>query len=369
MTIPFLDLRVGYEELREELDQAVNRVMQSGWYVLGQEVSAFEAEYAAYCEAAHCIGVANGLEAIRLSLLALGIGPGDEVIVPSNTYIATWLAVTQTGAGLVPVEPDPATFNIDPERIEAAVTPRTRAILAVHLYGHPADVGPIMEVAGRHQLYVVEDAAQAHGARYHGRRLGGFGHATAWSFYPTKNLGAFGDAGSVTTNDGDIAERIRTLRNYGSNRKYFNEVQGFNSRLDEVQAALLRVKLRHLDDWNSRRAKVASLYLNALSASALRLPTVPDWAEPVWHLFVVRTPRRDDLRRQLGDMGVQTLIHYPVPPHLQKAYADLAIPEGSLPVSEQIHREVLSLPIGPQLPLADADRVVEAVSTIADSLD
>ena len=258
--IPFLDLRASYLELKSDIDRAIARVVDGGWYILGPEVEAFEAEYGVYCGAKHAIGVANGLDALHLALRALGVGAGDEVIVPANTYIATWLAVSQCGATPVPVEPDERTFNIDPAFIEAAITTRTRVILPVHLYGQPADLDPILEVARKHGLCVLEDAAQTHGARYKGRRLGAHGDAVAWSFYPGKNLGAMGDGGAVTTNDPQIADRIRVLRNYGSRAKYVNEVQGFNSRLDPLQAAILRVKLTHLDEWNARRAAIARQY-------------------------------------------------------------------------------------------------------------
>ena len=361
-TIPFLDLGATYDELRPDLDAAYRRVMASGWYIGGEEVEAFERDFAAFCGAAHAVGVGNGLEALHLVLRAYGIGPGDEVIVPSNTYIATWLAVTYTGATPVPVEPDPATFNLDPERVEAAVTGRTRAMMPVHLYGQPADMDPICDVARRHGLKVVADAAQAHGARYHGRRVGSLADATCFSFYPGKNLGAYGDAGAVTTDDAALAERLRVLRNYGSRTKYHNETVGYNSRLDPLQAAFLGVKLPHLDAWNARRAEIASLYIDRLADVAeLTLPHVPAWAEPAWHLFVVRHADRDGLARRLGEAGVQTLIHYPVPPHRQPAYADLEMGEGILPVAEAIHRDLLSLPIGPHLSLEDAARVAEAV--------
>jgi dTDP-4-amino-4,6-dideoxygalactose transaminase len=254
---------------------------------------------------------------------------------------------------------------MDPERIAAAITSRTRVILPVHLYGMPADMDPILEIAHAHGLRVLEDAAQAHGARYKGRRIGGLGDVTAWSFYPGKNLGAFGDAGAVTTNDAEIAERIRMLRNYGSREKYVHEVQGFNSRLDEIQAAVLRVKLRYLDEWNARRGEIAATYLERLGESALVLPHIPEWAEPVWHLFVVRTPERDALQRALGEAGIGTLIHYPTPPHRQAAYVPLCLGDGSFPLSEQIHREVLSLPIGPHLDPAEVERVVDSVTEAA----
>jgi dTDP-4-amino-4,6-dideoxygalactose transaminase len=283
MSVPFLDLKAGYTELQPEIDAAIKRVLESGWYILGEEVNIFEQEYAAYCEAKHCVGVANGLDALHLALLALGVGAGDEVIVPSNTYIATWLAVSQCGATPVPVEPDAATYNIDPARIEAVITPRTKVILPVHLYGQPADMDPILSIARKHGLKVLEDGAQAHGARYKGKKVGAHGDVVAWSFYPGKNLGAYGDGGAITTDDAEIAERIRVLRNYGSSVKYVNEVKGFNSRLDPLQAAALRVKLKKLDEWNKRRTVVAQRYQTELADAGLSLPFVPVWAEPAWH--------------------------------------------------------------------------------------
>jgi dTDP-4-amino-4,6-dideoxygalactose transaminase len=361
LSVPFLDLAAPYEELRSGIDEAVQRVLSGGWYLLGGELRAFEEEYAAFCGARECIGVGNGLDALSLILRAMDIGPGDEVIVPSNTFIASWLAVSQTGATPVPVEPDPRSYNLDPARIEAAVTGRTRAIMAVHLYGQPADMDAIGEVAARHGLRVVEDAAQAQGARCRGRRAGALGDAAAWSFYPGKNLGALGDAGAVTTDDPELAERVRVLRNYGSRVKYVHEVEGVNSRLDEIQAAVLRVKLGRLDEWNARRRAVAAVYDEALADAPLVLPHVPEWAEPVWHLYVVRTPRRDALQRALAEQGIGTLVHYPTPPHLQGAYRSLGMGPGSFPVSEQIHREVLSLPIGPHLAVEDARAVADAV--------
>lgn len=359
--IPFLDLQEPHVELRHELEPALDRVLNSGWYILGPEVEAFEAEFADYCEASHCVGVASGLDALQLALRAMGVGPGDEVIVPSNTYIATWLAVSHCGAVPVPVEPEPRTYNIDPERIEAAITPRTKVILPVHLYGQPADLDPLLAIAAKHGLKVLEDAAQAHGARYKGKRIGAHGDAVAWSFYPGKNLGALGDGGAVTTNDPEIADRIRVLRNYGSRVKYVNEVRGYNSRLDPLQAAVLRVKLKHLDNWNDRRRAVAAAYAEGLQTTGLVLPHVPDWAEPVWHLYVVRAPDRDGLQKRLTVAGVGTLIHYPIPPHMQTAYADLGITPDALPLARQLAGEVLSLPIGPHLSAADADRVIAAV--------
>ncbi len=348
---PFLDLGAAYHELKPDIDAAVSRVIESGWYILGPEVDAFEADWAAYCEADHAVGLANGLDALTLALRALDIGPGDEVIVPSNTYIATWLAVSGVGATLVPVEPDPATHNIDPARIEAAITPRTRALLPVHLYGQPADLDPILDIARRHGLRVIEDAAQAHGARYKGRRIGGHGDIVCWSFYPGKNLGALGDAGAVTTNDAGLAERVALLRNYGSRRKYVNEEVGINSRLDPVQAAVLRVKLQVLDEWTDRRRAVAAKYTEGLKESDLILPHVPDWAEPVWHLYVVCTPERDALQARMTEANIGTLIHYPIPPHMQAAYSRLGIAPQALPLARDLAGKVLSLPMGPQLDL------------------
>jgi dTDP-4-amino-4,6-dideoxygalactose transaminase len=356
--IPFLDLKSINLAQRAELVAAFERVLDSGWFVMGKELEGFEAEYADYCGAAHCVGVANGLDALVLALRALDVGPGDEVIVPSNTYIATWLAASHLGATPVPVEPDERSFNIDPARIEAAITPRTKAILPVHLYGQPADLDAILAIARRHGLKVVEDGAQAHGARYKGRRLGAHGDVVAWSFYPGKNLGALGDGGAVTTDDPDIADRIRTLRNYGSRRKYHNEVIGTNSRLDELHAALLRAKLPALDAANAHRGVLARQYLHGLADCGLVLPVVPDWADPVWHLFVVRHPEREALARQLAEAGIGTVIHYPVAPHLQPAYAGLGLGRGTLPLSERLHAEVLSLPIGPTQTLAQTDEVI-----------
>src|SRR5262245_43585899 len=342
--VPFLDLGQTYFEIKDELDEAYSRVMNSGWYILGEEVKAFAQEFAAYCGTRYCVGVGNGLEALQLIMRAYGIGSGDEVIVPANTYIATWLAVSNAGATVVPVEPDERTFNIDPRRIEAAITTRTKALLPVHLYGQPADMDPSNRLARKHKLRVIEDAAQAHGGRYKDRRVGSLGDATGWSFYPTKNLGAYGDAGAITTDDEALSERVRTLRNYGSKTKYYNEEKGINSRLDELQAALLRVRLKHLDEWNMRRARIAAMYLEGLEETELMLPGVCDGAEPVWHLFVVRSKRRDELQSYLKSAGINTLVHYPVPPHLQEAYIGSDSKSGSFPITEAIHREVLSLP-------------------------
>lgn len=360
--ISFLDLKAPHVELRAEIDEAIDRVVSSGWYVLGPEVEAFEAEYAAYCEASHCVSLANGLDALHLALRAMDVGPGDEVIVPSNTYIATWLAVSQCGATSVPVEPSEATYNIDPALIEAAITPRTKVILPVHLYGQPADMDPILAIARKHGLRVLEDGAQAHGARYKGQRIGAHGDVVAWSFYPGKNLGALGDGGAISTNDADLANRIRVLRNYGSRVKYVNEVQGFNSRLDTIQAAVLRVKLKHLDEWNARRAALAAQYLTGVSEKDLVLPHVPEWAEPAWHLFVVRHPHRSSLQQQLTEAGIGSLIHYPIPPHLQQAYASAGWPTGAFPLAERMADEVLSLPMGPQLASSEISTILGVIN-------
>lgn len=358
MNIPFLDLGAGYRELQSEIDAAVARSMASGYYIGGPEVESFEDEFATYCGTTHAIGVANGLDALHLVLRAMDVGPGDEVIVPSNTYIATWLAVSQCGATLVPVEPDARTYNIDPALIEAAITPRTKVILPVHLYGQPADMDPILATARKHGLRVLEDGAQAHGARYKGQRLGAHGDAVAWSFYPGKNLGAMGDGGAVTTNDAQLADRIRVLRNYGSRVKYVNEVQGYNSRLDPLQAAILRVKLAHLDEWNARRSAIAERYHPGLAGCSLVLPHVPEWAEPVWHLYVVQHPQRDALQKALTDKGVGSLIHYPIPPHLQQAYSTAGWGRGVFPLAERMADQVLSLPIGPHLQAEHVETVI-----------
>lgn len=364
--VPFLDLAAPHRELRAELDAAIARVIDSGWYILGPEVEAFESEFAAYVGAAHCVGVGNGLDALHLALLALGIGPGDEVVVPSNTYIATWLAVSQCGATPVPVEPDPLTHNLDPTRVEAAIGPRTRALLPVHLYGQPADLAALRAICERHGLAMLQDGAQAHGARQHGTRVGAGGDLVAWSFYPGKNLGALGDGGAVTTSDAALADRLRVLRNYGSRVKYRNEVRGFNSRLDPLQAAVLRVKLSRLDEWNARRAAIAARYAAGLAGAALSLPAVPDWADPAWHLYVVRHPRRDALLDALAAAGIGCLVHYPIPPHRQAAYPEFSA--HALPVAERLAGEVLSLPIGPHLSAAQADRVIAAVRAATEAL-
>ena len=365
MKVPFLDLAASYRELQSEIEAEVLQSLRSGCYIGGANVEAFESDFAAFTQVRHCIGVANGLEALHLALRALRIGLGDEVIVPSNTFIATWLAVSGCGAIPVPVEPDNTTYNIDVAAIEAAITPRTRAIIPVHLYGQPANLEVILKIARRHGLRVLEDAAQAHGARYNGKPIGGHGDIAAWSFYPGKNLGALGDAGAVTTNDDGLADRIRVLRNYGSRQRYVNEVQGYNSRLDPVQATVLRVKLRHLTDWNARRTRIAIRYSNELTDCGLTLPVVPDWADPVWHIYCIRHPIRDRLRDRLTEAGVETLIHYPIPPHLQEAYVQLGYRKGAFPVAELMADTLISLPIGPAM---QDDQVSHVISALAHSI-
>lgn len=365
---PFLDLKSINLRQRDAFHAALDRVLDSGWLILGEETQAFEREFAAYCGTRHAVGVANGLEALHLVLRAWGIGPGDEVIVPSNTYIATWLAVSYTGATPVPVEPDEATCNLDPARIEAAITPRTRAIIPVHLYGQTAQMEPLVALARRRGLKVLEDAAQAHGAHCNGRRAGALGDAAGFSFYPGKNLGALGDAGAVTTDDVALAERLRMLRNYGSREKYHNETVGYNSRLDELQSAFLRAKLPRLDADNARRAQIAAHYSRELGGiESLVLPSVALGCEPVWHLYVVRHPRRDALAQALAQLGIGTVIHYPIPPHAQPAYRSLGIAAGALPIAERLHAQVLSLPIGPTMNDAEVDAVVQAVRAAADA--
>lgn len=362
MKVPFSDLGATYRELKREIDDAVSRVLESGWYILGPEVDAFEAEWAEYCDAKHAVGLANGLDALILALRSLEVGPGDEVIVPSNTYIATWLAVSAVGAKPVPVEPDPNTHNIDTTLIATAITPQTKVILPVHLYGQPADMDTLLTLAKEHNIAVVEDAAQAHGARYKSKRIGAHSDIVCWSFYPGKNLGAFGDGGAITTNRSDLAEKVQLLRNYGSRVKYVNEMQGVNSRLDPVQAAVLRVKLKHLDIWTERRRTIAEHYQDALKETGLKIPYVPTWAEPVWHQYVICSRSRDALQQRLDAAGVGSLIHYPIPPHMQKAYTDMHYEKGSLPIAERLANEVLSLPISPHLDHKSVSYVGQVVS-------
>lgn len=366
MNIPFVTLEPMHRELRGELDAAYNRVMESGSYIQGAECRRFEEEYAAFCGADYCVGVANGLDAIYLILRAMGIGPGDEVIVPSNTFIATALAVSYTGAAPVFAEPELATYNLDSGRIGEKITERTKAVIAVHLQGRAADMDAVCGIAGRYGLKVIEDAAQAHGARYRGRRVGSLGDAAAFSFYPGKNLGALGDGGCVTTDNEELAQRVRALGNYGSDYKYHHIYQGTNSRLDELQAAFLRVKLTRLEHWNEARRRIASRYLEGIVNPLLILPPHSTEAyEHSYHLFVVRCAQRDSLETYLREQGIDSVKHYPIPIHLQEAYKDLGIREGELPIAEEISRTVLSLPLYYGMKDEEVDRIIEMVNRFA----
>jgi dTDP-4-amino-4,6-dideoxygalactose transaminase len=364
MKIPFLPLSALNQSIREDLDSAYHRVMNSGHYIMGGELEAFEAEFAQYCDVKHCIGVANGLEAIHLLLKAHGIGLGDEVIVPSNTFIATWLAVSECGATPIPVEPQIDTYNINPNLIENSLTNRTRAIIPVHLYGQPADMDPINKIAAKHGLLVLEDAAQAQGALYKGRKVGSLGDGAATSFYPGKNLGALGDGGAVLTSSDTIADKVRQLRNYGSRIKYSHDILGQNSRLDEMQAAFLRVKLSILDQWNMRRKDVAAQYSKRLVGLNLGLPKVPEFADPVWHLYVIRSQERDALQAQLELKGISTVIHYPTPPHRQGCY--LNYQDASYPIADLLANEVLSLPISPMVTNSEVEYIRASICELQD---
>lgn len=362
MQIPFFSSASMHQSLKVELEAFWHKFYESNWYVLGPEVEAFEEAYASFNQTRFCVGVANGLDALHIALKALRIGPGDEVIVPSNTYIASWLGVSQVGATPVPVEPNPHTWNIDPQRIAAAITPRTRAVMPVHLYGQACEMGPIMELAARHDLTVVEDNAQAHGACWQGKLTGSFGHINGVSFYPTKNLGALGDAGAVTTNDPALADFAKMYRNYGSRQRYYNEMPGLNSRLDALQAGILRIKLVHLANWNAEREVLAKLYLELLQGiEHLGLPTLGIDCSSVWHLFVVLAERRDALQTYLQERGIGTLIHYPLPPHLQAAYADLGFKKGQFPIAENISQRCLSLPLYPGMPVEHVEIIAAAI--------
>ena len=362
--IPVFDLKAQYAALKDELDQAALGVLASGWFIQGAEHAAFEREFAAYCEAEHAVGVANGTDAIRIGLAALGVGPGDEVVTVANVGMPPVVAVKEAGAVPVFVDVDPATRNLDPSKLAAALTPKTRAVLAVHLFGHPVDVDAILDVIRPRGIKLLEDCAQAHGARYKARRVGSLGDAAAFSFYPTKNLGAYGDGGCLTTNDADVADRARLLRGYGWRQRYLSESHGVNSRLDELQAAILRVKLRHLDAANEERRRRAALYDEALKGVAV--PATMPWAEPVYHLYVVETDGRDELKAALAAAGVGSDVHYPLPSHLQPACADLGLSKGALPVTERLADRVLSLPMYPELPLEHVERVAAIVSRLAD---
>lgn len=366
MNVPFLDIKNINLAHEKDLRDAFDRVLHSGWFILGNEVNQFEQEFATYCESEHCIGVSNGLDALHLILRAYDIGPGDEVIVPSNTYIATWLAATHVSAVPVPVEPDARTYNLDPMKLEAAITSRTRAIIAVHLYGQPADMDAINAIARKHGLKVIEDAAQAHGALYKGRKVGSLADAAGFSFYPGKNLGALGDAGAITTNDALLADKLRGLINYGSHTKYVHTVKGHNCRLDELQAAFLRAKLKYLDIETERRREVAEMYKKGLSDSAVSLPFVALDILPVWHLFVISAPQRNEIQAYLSNKGVATMIHYPTPPHLQEAYSDLGFGVGAFPISEKMHAHNLSIPIGPTIATEEVEFVIKTIKECID---
>lgn len=365
MEVPFGDLRRQYQAIRSEIDAAVRRVLERGWFVLGQEVQNFEREFAEYLGARHAIGVGSGTEALHLALLAIGVGPGDEVITVANTCVPTASAISLAGAKPALVDVDPASFNLDPTRLEAAITPKTRAIIPVHLYGQAADMDPILEIARRHNIAVIEDAAQGHGATYRGKKLGTIGHIGCFSFYPSKNLGAYGDGGAIVTNDDQLAERARMLRNYGEHRRYFHKIKGSNSRLDEIQAAILRVKLRHLDAWNRRRRQIAELYNREITNPLIKKPTEMSYGTHNYHLYVIRCERRDELQQHLADRGVKTLIHYPIPIHLQEAYSDLNYRKGDYPVAEKCAEEVLSLPIFPELSDQEAHYVASCVNSFS----
>jgi dTDP-4-amino-4,6-dideoxygalactose transaminase len=361
----FVDLRRQYEYIKDEIDQTIARVLRRGRFILGEEVAAFEQEFAAFCGTAYAVGVGSGTDALHLALRACGIGPGDEVITVSYTAVATVRAIELAGARPVFVDVDPRRYTIDPAKVEERITPSTRAILPVHLYGCPADLEPLLQIAQRYHLVVIEDCAQAHGALYKGRRVGSWGDIAAFSFYPTKNLGAYGDGGAVVTNSAMLAERVRLLREYGWAERYISSIKGVNSRLDELQAAVLRVKLRYLEAWNARRRQLAEMYQEYLAEGVSRwglmLPEEPEDARHVYHLYVVRHPRRDALCRFLRERGIETLIHYPQPVHLQPAYADLGYPEGSLPVTEALSRHILSLPIYPELKDEEVAMIAEAI--------
>ncbi len=359
--IPFIDLKSEYVEIDAEINQAVQKTLESGRFILGEEVKQFEKEFADYLGVKYCVGVGNGLDALHLILRALNICEGDEVIVPANTYIATLLAISYAGAKPVLVEPEENTYNINPKLIKDAITKRTKAIMPVHLYGLSSDMDPINEIAERHGLFVIEDAAQAHGAEYKGEKCGSLGTAAGFSFYPTKNLGAYGDGGAVVTNDEEIADKVRLLRNYGSRKKYYNEIRGFNSRLDEIQAAILRVKLTHLDEWNAKRKNNAERYVENLNGLKVVLPFEPKGYKHIYHQFVIRCRERDNLQEYLKESGIGTLIHYPVPPHMSQAYADMQLPIDAYPITKQLANSVLSLPIGPHLRMEDIDVVCQTI--------
>jgi dTDP-4-amino-4,6-dideoxygalactose transaminase len=358
--ISFLNLSAAYKELESELESAILRASRSGRYILGEELDLFEEEFSKYLGVNYCAGVGNGLDAIKIALLAVGVGPGDEVIVPAHTFIATWLAVSEIGAKPVPVEPNSRTFNIDPKLIPTAITSKTKAILPVHLYGQPAELDSILSIASQYDLKVVEDAAQAQGSSYNGLKIGSHSDAVAWSFYPGKNLGALGDGGAITTNSIEVFENIRKMRNYGSSIKYKHEILGINSRLDEIQAAILRVKLRYLTSWNKRRAHIAERYQSNININDIELPSVIDGVIPAWHLYVIKLARRNELLNFLKNNNCESIIHYPTPPHLQNCYKEYS--QICLPVTEKIAQSVLSLPIGPHLDLKEVDHICQLIN-------
>ena len=362
MNVPFVSFKPLEKELDTQLRAAFERVLDNSWYIDGKEDKAFEKAFAEYCGTKYCVGCGNGLDALMLTLKALDVGTGDEVIVPSNTYIATALAVTYVGAKPVFVEPDIRTFNIDPALIEEKITPNTKAIMPVHLYGQPCDMDPIMAIAKKHNLYVIEDCAQAHGATYKGQKIGTFGDAAGFSFYPGKNLGALGDAGATVTNDEALAAKVRAFGNYGSDYKYHHIYKGNNSRLDELQAAFLSAKLPIMDRVNENRRATAKRYLEGITNPAIILPYVPETVKPVWHIFAVRCEKRDELAAYLAEKGIGTNKHYPIPMHLQDCYADLGIREGELPIAEEISRTELSLPMYYGMTDEEIDYVIDAIN-------
>ncbi|NJE54443.1 DegT/DnrJ/EryC1/StrS aminotransferase family protein [Thermococcus sp. 21S9] len=358
--IPFVDLKREYQEIGDEILRAIQRVIESGWFILGNELNQFEKEFADYLGVKYAIGVNSGSDALYLAVKALGIHSGDEVITVSHTFISTVDAIVRNGARVVFVDIDPETYTIDVDQLEKSITPKTKAIIPVHLYGHPADMEPIMELAEEYGLYVIEDASQAHGAEYKGKKVGTFGHLACFSFYPTKNLGAYGDAGAIVTNDAELADKLRMMRNYGSPKKYYHDFVGVNSRLDEIQAAVLRIKLKYLDQWNEKRRKIAKLYSELLDNSDVITPSEKEWAKHVYHLYVIRHKNRDKLQQYLSEKGIKTQIHYPVPVHLQKAYLELGY-RVRLPITERISSEVLSLPMYPWLSNGEVESIANTV--------
>ena len=366
MKVNFLDLKSPYDELREEIDAAIHLVISKGNFILGDSVNKFEEEWANYCDSKYSVSVGNGLDAIYLALLALDVGPGDEVIVPSNTFIATWLAISRTGAKIVPVEPNEVTFNIDIEKIIPLITEKTKVIIPVHLFGHPAELNRIISIARSRGIFILEDAAQAHGAKYHGKKIGSHGDVVSWSFYPGKNLGGFGDGGAITTNNQDIAKKIKLLRNYGSSEKYVHEIKGFNSRLDPIQAEILSVKLKYLDLWNMRRVSIAKKYISNINAKSLTVPSDLSIETDSWHLFVLKTPFRNHTMEQLNNLGISTMVHYPIIPVKQKAYLnDKELMSYDYAISTKLSNEILSIPIGPHQNEIHTDFIIESLNSLS----